>query len=165
MEKISNLQDLYSELLRDIYNAEVLEVTELLEFKSRTQSAELKEIISTQTSNSRAHIQRLEDMMDNPEESVFEDHCRSMRSLITDANLLVDRCIDPSIKDLGIVHSLQKVTQCKILVYNTLLTMAEQLVPANESRQLKKCLNEEEATFESLNKMMLLNLSPNPAKS
>lgn len=143
MEQITTIEELYAEFLRDIYNAEVLQVSELLYFKKEADSATLKQLIGTHLNNCRAQMYRLEDVMERLGDSLLEDHCRTMRSLIKEAKTLVDRCVERSVKDFALVSSLLRINQCKISVYSTLISMATRLGYTKEIEKLQKSLGDE----------------------
>lgn len=154
METIQTLDDLYVEFMRDLYNAEVLEISESLYFRKKTNSPVLKELIQQHIYHCRSHMQRLEDAMDHLNQSLLEDHCRTMRTMIEEAKRLVDRCSERLIRDMAINYSMQRIGQCKIAAYRTLVSIAEQLDHPAEARQWRNSLDEELDFFSGLKNSM-----------
>lgn len=143
MHKIETLNDLYTEFLRDIYNAEVLLVSHLVSFKMMAQDPQLKTNIQANLNASRLHMQHLEELIEGLDESLMEDHCRSMKSMIKEARKVASRCEEASVKDYAITASLQRINRCKINVYQTLKKMVEDLKLPNHLQVLDNCLNDE----------------------
>lgn len=150
MEKIETLYDLYMEFVRDLYNAEVLLISELLNFKQMSSALGLKKSIQHYLNDSRAHMQQLEDLIEDMNESLLEDHCRSMKSMIGEAKKLAVRCTAEIVKDFAIAASLQRINQCKVNLYGSLVRMSEDLGLNHNRDILKKCLNDEVSIAMSL---------------
>jgi ferritin-like metal-binding protein YciE len=124
MDKITALKELLIENIRDLYNAEVLTVSELLYFKKLVHRTELRELIHNYIYDSRAHITTLEELLDDLNASLMEEHCRTMKSIILESKILVQRCREGIIRDLAIIFSLQRMNTCKISAYNTIIRLA-----------------------------------------
>lgn len=147
MKKIESPYDLYMEFTRDVYNGEVLLISELLTFKRMSAGPELKEYIQSYLNTCRSHMQQLEDLIEDMNESLLEDHCRSMKSMIGDAKKLAERCTTDHLKDFAIITSLQRINRCKINLYETLSNLSEELgLTAN--RQIFNTCVEDERSFE-----------------
>jgi ferritin-like metal-binding protein YciE len=104
---------------------------------------DLKKNIERYLNASRAHMQQLEDMIENMTESLLEDHCRSMRSMIGEAKKLADRCTSEDVKDFAIAASLQRINQCKLNLYESLVRMSDDQGLSRNKEILKDCLKEE----------------------
>ena len=150
MEKISGLKELQIEILRDLYNAEVLTVSELLYFKKQVQDEALRELVHNYLYDSRAHITSLEEVLDELKATLMEEHCRTMKSIIQESKKLVERCEKGFLSDLAIITSLQRINTCKKSAYNALITMTGN----NSKRQilhlLKDILKQESNLEEAL---------------
>ena len=145
MKSITDDRDLLVEFLRDIYNAEVLQVPALKYFEDEIASDSIKKMIHRHVHDTRMQVLRIEELLDNLDQSLMEEHCRTMESMIEDAKRLVERCSEPAIKDKAIVISLQRINQCEINVYAVLVAMAESLELPGEKELLQKSLNEEQS--------------------
>jgi len=143
MKILTSEQDLYTEFLRDIYSAEVLQVSAFRAFNRAATSEELKELLRIQTSETRMQVLRLEELLEDLNESLVEDHCRTMESMIEEAEKLVKRCGDRQLKDMAIIASVQRIKQCEITVYRMLLQMAGKLNFREEADVLEMNLKED----------------------
>lgn len=144
MRQIDNMHDLYIEMLQDLYNAEVLLVSELLLFHKMADDVYLAEGLKAYLNDCRAHIQRLEDLLEELDQSLFEDHCRSMKSMIFEGKKVAQKCARGRVKDFAIAASLQRINGCKTTVYRTLISLNRHLAYPNHQEILEKSLKEEE---------------------
>lgn len=127
MEAITSLKELYLEFIRDIYHAEVLLVPELRFFIERTNSQQLKNIIKNHFSDTRSHASKLEEIQENLDANMLQEHCRTMKSMIIETKELVKRCSDDKLAERAIVASLHRITACMITIYQMLVSMADEL--------------------------------------
>ena len=123
MEKITAVKELQIVMLRDLYNAEVLAVSELLYFKKQVHEKQLRDLIHNYLYDSRAHITTLEEVLDELDATLMEEHCHTMKSIIRESKKLVERCEEGFLRDLAIITSLQRINTCKKSAYKTLVTL------------------------------------------
>lgn len=144
---------MYIEFLHDIYSAEILQVSALRNFKRSATSEELRELLRIHTSETRMQVLRLEELLDDLNESPVEEHCRAMKSMVDEAENLVGRCGDRMLKDHAISTSIQRINQCEITVYKMLTEMAKKLKFENDVEVLEMNLKEDTGFRESLNSL------------
>lgn len=123
MERITGIKELQIEILRDLYNAEVLTVSELLYFKKQIHDGVLRELVHNYLYDSRAHITSLEEVLDELKATLMEEHCRTMKSIIQESKKLVERCEKGYLRDLAITTSLQRINTCKKSAYKALIAL------------------------------------------
>ncbi len=143
MKPIKSLEDLYLELIQDIYNAEVLLIPELQFFIGKAPSEKLKDQIKTHLTVTRSHTSQLENIQENLDANMEEEHCRTMKSMIAETKEVVERCSGEIIIERAITASLQRITQCMITVYQMLISMAEELHFSTDKEIFEMLLNEE----------------------
>lgn len=143
MESITSEKELYLEFIRDIYHAEVLLLPELRFFMEITSPVQLKNIIKNHYSNTRAHTSKLEELQENLNANMLQEHCRTMKSMIIETKDLVERCSDEKLAERAIVASLHRITQCMVTVYQMLVSMADELELQKHKKILEKNLNDE----------------------
>ncbi|MDX1586628.1 MAG: DUF892 family protein [Balneolaceae bacterium] len=125
MEKITSPKQLQLEILKDLYNAEVLSVSELLYFKKMCRTKAIQELIHNYLYDCRAHITVLEDLLEERNSSLFDDHCRTMKSLIKESKKLVEKCAEGTVRDLAVITALQRICTCKNTAYRSLVKISE----------------------------------------
>ena len=160
MEKITDLKELQIEILRDLYNAEVLTVSELLYFKKQVHDEALRELLHTYLYDSRAHITSLEEVLDELNATLMEEHCRTMKSIILESKKLVEKCKIGFPRDLAIIISLQRINTCKKSAYNALITLADNEPKRQILHLLKDILKQESNMEEALDGLIteIINL-------
>lgn len=143
MDPITTKKDLYLELIRDIYNAEVLLIPELRFFISKSKSEPLKKALASHLSNTRSHVDRLEDLQEDLNANLLQEHCRTMKSMIIETKELVGRCANSKLIEQAIIISLHRISQCMITMYQILISMADELKLDEHKNGLQKNLEEE----------------------
>ncbi|MDZ7691066.1 MAG: DUF892 family protein [Balneolaceae bacterium] len=89
MKSITTKNELYMEFLKDIYSAKVHEISVLLFFKKNTSSQALADLIHNHTGEVRMQVLRLEELIEFHDETISTDHCRSMKSMVSETKELV----------------------------------------------------------------------------
>lgn len=153
MKKITSNSDLYTEFIKDLYSAEVHEISALHFFEKRATAPDLKDLLHRHTGDTRMHVLRLEDLFDNHKASLIDEHCRTMKSMIDEAKELVNRCVEDEVRDFAIRASVQRIKQCEIMVYRMLVEMAEELQLQDERKILLYNLREDSGFLELLQKL------------
>lgn len=143
MKSITSLKELYIEFLADMYNAEVLLVPELRLFMEKVTSEPFRKTLKIHLGNTRSHMTHLEELQENLAADILEEHCRTMKSMILETKVLVDRCIDNELIERAIIVSLRRITQCQITVYQMLVSMADELALPSHKKMLEQCLSHE----------------------
>lgn len=144
MESITSVNDLYLESIRDIYHGEVLLVPELRFFAEKAESVQLQKMIKNHLIETRSHTSRLEEIQENMNSDMLQDHCRTMKSMIIESKSLVDRCTDSKTRERAIVGSLHRITNCLLTTYQMLISMADELELSHHKKILQKHLEDEQ---------------------
>lgn len=150
MKPITTEKELYLEMLKDIYSAEVKIVGALMSFKKSTDSPALTNLIKQHTGVTRMQILRLEEMIEELDDALRADHCRTMLTLIEESKELVNRCTEAALKDKAITLALNRINQCELQVYHLLNDNAREVIPEKFWKLLEYNLNEEEEFREAL---------------
>jgi len=149
--KLNTLQDLYLEELRDLYNAETQLVKALPKMAKGASSTELKEAIEQHLEQTRGHVDRLQQIFDQMDESPKGKTCYAMKGLIEEGSEVLDQEGEDSVLDAGIIAAAQKVEHYEIASYGTVRTFADLLNQNEASALLQETLDEEGETNEKLN--------------
>lgn len=143
MDTITSTKELYLEFIRDIYHAEVLLIPELRFFIEKSNLRQLKKALEDHLVNTRSHTSRLEELQENLEADMMQEHCRTLKSMIIETKGLVERCTDDKITERAIIASLHRITHCIVTVYQMLVSMADELKLRRHKKILQKNLDEE----------------------
>ncbi|MDR8393250.1 DUF892 family protein [Aliifodinibius sp. S!AR15-10] len=156
MKQVESTKDLYLEYLKDIYSAEVHTVVALHFFEHSASEDKLKKLIHNHTGETRLQVLRMEEVIDQYDDGLSTEHCRSMKTMIEEAKELVKRCTPGGIRDLAILGSIKRINQCKIMVYQTLIEMGSRWASTDETELLELNLREERAFYDSIDTMSKL---------
>lgn len=141
---ISSRKELYIEFLKDMYSAEVHSVEALHFFEHAASDPILRQLIHNHAGETRMQVLRMEELIENYDETLDTDHCHSMQTMIGETKELVNRCSEGEVKDLAIIATMKRVNQCEMEVYSILNDMAATLAPREEVELLEYNYKEEE---------------------
>lgn len=153
MAKLSSLEDLFVEQLRDIYDAENQIVKALPMMAKAASSPDLKQAFEMHTEQSRAQIARLEQVFNQMGVKAEGKTCKAMQGLIAEGQEMMKEKADPSVMDAGLIAAAQRVEHYEMASYGTVRTFATQLGHNQAAQLLEQTLREEEQTDKMLTKI------------
>lgn len=148
--KIKNLQELYVEELRDIYNAESQLVKALPKVAKAATSDELRTAFEDHLEQTKEHIERLDHIFESLGEASKGKKCKAMEGLLEECNELLEEDIADSVLDAALIGAAQRVEHYEIAVYGTLATFAKLLGREEDGDLLGQTLDEEKEADETL---------------
>jgi ferritin-like metal-binding protein YciE len=151
--KLDNLRQLYVEELRDLYNAENQLVKALPKMAKGASSDELKQAFENHLEQTEGHVERLEKIFKNLDESPKGKTCHAMKGLVEEGSEILDKDGEESVLDAGIIAAAQKVEHYEIASYGTVRTFAEILGENEAARLLQQTLDEEGEANKLLNEL------------
>jgi ferritin-like metal-binding protein YciE len=151
--KMDTLQKLYTEELRDLYNAENQLVKALPKMAKGASSQELKDAFEKHLEQTKTHVERLEEVFEELGEKPKGKTCRAMKGLIQEGSEILEEDGDESVLDAGIIVAAQKVEHYEIAGYGSVRTFAHLLGKDKSAELLQTTLDEESETNEILNKL------------
>jgi ferritin-like metal-binding protein YciE len=151
--KLDTLQKLYTNELRDLYNAENQLLKALPKMAKAASSDELKEAFQKHLKQTKSHVERLEQVFEDIGEKPKGKTCRAMKGLIEEGSEILQEQGEESVIDAGIIVAAQKVEHYEIAGYGSARTFAHLLGQNNAAELLQATLDEESETNEILNKL------------
>jgi ferritin-like metal-binding protein YciE len=148
--KIGTLEDLYMDMLRDLYSAEKQLVKALPKMAKAVHSSDLQQAFREHLGQTEQHVERIERLFSDLEGSPRGKKCVGMEGLIEEGNELMKENIDPDVLDAGLVAAAQKVEHYEIASYGTARTWAERMGHNGAARLLQETLEEESMANEKL---------------
>jgi ferritin-like metal-binding protein YciE len=148
--KLKNLQDLYLEELRDIYDAEQQLLKGIPLLAKAASSDELRNAFEDHLEQTKEQIERLDQIFETAGASAKGKKCKGMAGLIEEARELLDEDIDPEVLDAALIAAAQRVEHYEIAVYGCLATYARLLEKEDDADLLEQSLDEEKETDELL---------------
>ena len=151
MAKITNLQELFVEELRDLYDAEKQLTKALPKMAKASMSKELRAAFETHLAETEEHVQRLEQIFESLEEKPTGKKCAAMAGLIKEGEEAVAETEGSPARDAGLIAAAQKVEHYEISGYGSARTHGQLLGNDEAAELLEETLNEEKAADDKLN--------------
>ena len=151
--KLDTLEKLYVEELRDIYNAENQLLKALPKMAKGASSPDLKSGFEKHFRQTETHVERLEQVFAELDESPKGKTCHGMKGLIEEGSEILKEEGEESVLDAGIIVAAQKVEHYEMAAYGSVRTFARLLGQEKAAELLQSTLDEESETNESLNQL------------
>jgi len=153
--EMNSLQDLFIHDLKDLYNAEIQLTKALPKMAKAASDPNLKQAFQTHFAETEQHVQRLEQIFGELDESPEGKKCKAMEGLIEEGKDLIDEDAEPEVMDAGLIGAAQKVEHYEIAGYGTVRTYAQMLGNDQAARLLQQTLDEEGATNKKLTELAM----------
>jgi ferritin-like metal-binding protein YciE len=151
--KMATLEDLYTDLLKDLYSAEKQLVKALPKMAKNAQSPDLQRAFQEHLKQTEGHVERIERIFTELGGSPRGKKCVGMEGLIEEGNELLQEDTEPDVLDAGMIAAAQKVEHYEIASYGTARAWAERLGYDNAARLLRQTLEEESMANEKLTRI------------
>jgi ferritin-like metal-binding protein YciE len=151
--KMSTLEDLYTDLLKDLYSAEKQIVKALPKLAKNAQSPDLQKAFQEHLKQTEGHVERIERIFSDLDGSPRGKKCVGMEGLIEEGNELLQEDVEPDVLDAGLIAAAQKVEHYEIASYGTARAWAERLGYDQAARLLQQTLEEESMANEKLTRI------------
>ena len=158
--KLDTLEKLYVDELRDIYNAENQLLKALPKMAKGASSSDLKDAFETHLRQTESHVERLEQIFAELDESPKGKTCHGMKGLIEEGSEILKEDGEESVLDAGIIVAAQKVEHYEMAAYGSARTFARLLGQTKAAELLQTTLDEESETNESLNQLAEKMVNP-----
>src|SRR5512134_2346592 len=143
MAKMATLEDLYTDLLKDLYSAEKQLVKALPKMAKNAQSPDLQKAFQEHLRQTEGQVERIERIFTEMGGSPRGKKCVGMEGLIEEGNELLQEDAEPEVLDAGLIAAAQKVEHYEISGYGTARAWDEHLGYTNAARMLQQTLEEE----------------------
>jgi ferritin-like metal-binding protein YciE len=148
--KMATLEDLYADLLKDLYSAEKQLVKALPKLAKNAQSPDLQRAFQQHLRQTEGHVERIERIFSELSGSPRGKKCVGMEGLVEEGNELLQEDVDPNVLDAGLIAAAQKVEHYEIASYGTARAWAQRLGYEQAARLLQETLEEESMANEKL---------------
>ena len=151
--KMGTLEDLYTDLLKDLYSAEKQLVKALPKLAKNAQSPDLQMAFQEHLKQTEGHVERIERIFSDLDGSPRGKKCVGMEGLVEEGNELLKEKTEPDVLDAGLIAAAQKVEHYEIASYGTARAWAERLGYNQAARLLQQTLDEESMANEKLTRI------------
>ena len=145
-----NLEDIFEDLLKDIYWAEKHLTKALPKMAKAAFNEELVTAFETHLQQTEHQIQRLEQCFELIEKKASAKKCEAMEGLIKEGEEAIEDHDEGHARDAALIAAAQKVEHYEISAYGTLRTMATVLGRAQCAKLLEETKDEEADTDSNL---------------
>jgi ferritin-like metal-binding protein YciE len=149
------LEELLTEELRDLYDAEKQLLRALPKFSKGATHEELKSVFTEHTEVTRNQVGRLEQAFEKMGQRARSKPCKAMKGLVEEATEIMQEDGEDLLIDSAMIGAAQKVEHYEIAAYGTARTLAENLGMDDVAKLLQETLDEEEATDKRLTEVAL----------
>jgi len=151
--KMRTLEDVYVDLLKDLYSAEKQLVKALPKMAKAAQSSDLQKAFQEHLRQTEGHVERIERIFSDLEGSPRGKKCVGMEGLIEEGSELMKEDAEPEVLDAGLIAAAQKVEHYEIASYGTARAWAQRLGYNDAARLLQQTLEEESMANEKLTRI------------
>src|ERR1700730_15124327 len=107
--KLENLQQLFVEQLRDLYDGEQQITKALPKLIDKAKNAELKDALQEHLDVTHEQIRRLDEIFNMLDEDASGETCKGMKGVLAEGDDLVSDAKDSDVLDASIIASAQRV--------------------------------------------------------
>lgn len=147
------LDDLFHDMLKDVYYAEKQILKTLPKMAKAAQSAELKKAFETHREETEGHVERLAEVFELIGKAPRGKTCDAILGIIEEGKAVIEDYGDSPAIDAGLVASAQAVEHYEMARYGTLKAWAQQLGHKDAVKLLDATLAEETKTDKALTQL------------
>jgi ferritin-like metal-binding protein YciE len=147
------LDDLYVDLLKDLYSAEKQITKALPKMAKNAQASDLQRAFQEHLKQTEGQVDRIERIFKDMEGSPRGKKCVGMEGLIEEGSEVMKEDAEPAVMDAGLIAAAQKVEHYEIAGYGTARAWAHQLGFHDAAKLLEQTLEEESMANEKLTRI------------
>jgi len=151
MAKVTTMQGLFLDEIRDLYDAEKQLTKALPKMAKAASSDELKQAIEDHLQETQNQVERLNQVFEMLDQKATGKKCAAMAGLIKEGEEVIGSTNDSSVRDAGIIAAAQKVEHYEISGYGSARTFAQMLGHDDAVSLLEQTLEEEKNADRKLN--------------
>lgn len=144
------LHEAFIDELRDTYDAERQLLKALPKLAKASSSRELQEAFESHLEETRAQVERLEQVFELLDEKVRGKHCEGIAGIVEEGKAIMQEDFDDSTMDACLIAAGQRAEHYEMAAYGTLIAWANAMGHAEAATLLQETLNEETAADEKL---------------
>jgi ferritin-like metal-binding protein YciE len=152
---MESLQDLLTEEIRDLYDAEKQLVKELPKLAKAASNEELRDAFNEHLEITKGQVTRLEQVFELLDQRPKGKPCKAMKGLIEEGHEILEEDAEESLLDCAIIGAAQKVEHYEISGYGTARTLAKAIGMKDAAELLDETLKEEGEADKKLTQISL----------
>jgi len=151
--KVTTLDELLEDELKDIYSAETQLIKALPKMAKATESRDLRTAFENHLEQTRVHAQRIEEICADLKTTPTGKKCAGMEGLIKEGEEVIQSDAESEPKQAALIGAAQRVEHYEIAAYGTARAHARQLGYLKAVDLLSKTLDEEKEADKKLTKV------------
>ncbi len=148
--KITTLDELFEDELRDIYNAETQLISALPQMAKTAESRDLRAAFEKHLEQTRLHARRIEDICNDLKIKPMGRVCAGMEGVIRESEEVLQSDMELEPKQAALIGAAQRAEHYEIAAYGTARAHARQLGYLKAEKLLHQTLEEEKETDRKL---------------
>ena len=144
MSKISSLQELYVDELKDLWSANDQMVRALTKIAPQAQNPKLQSMLKKSQTGIAKHTEILKSIIETQGEKVKKEHCKGMEGLAAEAikHTVEDAPESGPVLDAAIIAQYQRMTHYGITGFGTVSAFANALKLADDQTKLQSAVKD-----------------------
>jgi ferritin-like metal-binding protein YciE len=163
MADARTFHDAFIDELRDAYDAEKQLTKALPKMARAAKSPDLRAAFEEHLEETRAQIDRLEQVFDSLDEKVRGKHCDGIAGIIEESNNVMQEDFDDNTMDACLIAGGQRAEHYEMAAYGTLIAWAKAMGHMDVVDLLQLTLDEEKAADEKLSGLAEGGINQNAA--
>jgi ferritin-like metal-binding protein YciE len=159
MAATKSLEDLFVDLLKDIYYAEKQILKALPKMAKKADSGDLREAFEHHLQETQGQVERLEQVFALCELKPTAKTCPPIKGILEEGEEDMKEAKDPDVLDAGMIADAQAVEHYEIARYGTMIAWARQLGMNDAARLLEQTLEQEYNADKTLTKLAETSLN------
>ena len=151
-EKITALQEIFIDQLKDLYSAETLIAKALPKLAKAANSPDLRNGFTLHLEQTKVHAERLKNICEDLKEKPTGKTCQATVGLIKEGDEAMEEDALPTMRDVMLIASARRVEHYEISGYISACDLAKALGLSSAWKLLSLTLDEEKATDATLAK-------------
>jgi ferritin-like metal-binding protein YciE len=150
MAEAGTLHDAFIDELRDTYDAERQLIKALPKLAKAASSPVLRDAFESHLQETKAQVERLEEVFGTLDEKVRGKHCDGMAGIIVEGKNIMGEEFDDTTTDACLIAAAQRAEHYEMAAYGTLVAWARAMGHDDAADLLQQTLDEEKAADEKL---------------
>jgi ferritin-like metal-binding protein YciE len=142
-KKIEGLEGLYTDQLKDVYDAERQLVQALPKMAAAATSEDLRRGFELHLDETKTHVTRLKEILDRHNINPGNKKCKAMQGLIEEGEHAINLRGNDMVRDAALIAAAQRVEHYEISAYGTLRAFAGHLDFGDDKELFQKTIQEE----------------------
>ncbi len=144
MAKISKLEELYVDELKDLWSANDQMARVLKKISAQATNPKLKSLLESSPAGINKHTELLKSLIESQKASVSKEHCKGMEGLAAEAvkHTIDDAPAKGAVLDAAIIAQYQRMTHYGITGFGTVAAFARALKFKGDSDKLESAVKD-----------------------